>query len=88
MQAISEKMGLVCMGCPKEVYEPFAGFAKTQYNYTMKTSDDETEFFNENGIEFLPMAIHEKMWAPNCTFAEEDETKWDYCSVEKIVSYL
>jgi hypothetical protein len=35
----------------------------------MKTSDDETAFFNENGIEFLPMAIHEKMWAPNCTFA-------------------
>jgi hypothetical protein len=58
------------------------------YNYTMKPTDDEIAFLNENSIEFIPMTIHEKMWSPNCTFAQEDSTKWDYCGVEKMVNYL
>jgi hypothetical protein len=34
------------------------------------------------------MAIHEVMWAPNCSFAVTEESAWNYCSKEKLVNYL
>jgi hypothetical protein len=76
------------MKCPYETYEPFADSVKWQYNYAMNTTDDETAWFNENNIEYIPMFIHETMWAPNCSFKITDPKAWNYCSVDKIVDYL
>ena len=89
MQAIGEKMGSVCMNCPRHVYEPLEDHLNWMYNYGMKlTSDEEYAWANDNQIEFIPMFIHETMWSPNCSFTVTDPTKWNYCSVEKIVAFL
>jgi hypothetical protein len=70
MQAIGDKMGAVCMTCPRAVYEPLEDHLGWMYNYAMKLSDEEYEWANDNQVEYLPMFIHERMWAPNCTFAQ------------------
>jgi len=81
-------MGLVSMVTPFEMMDPFGDGVNWHYNYAMKTTDDETEFLNKHNIEYIPMFIHETMWAPNCSFKVTDPTAWNYCSVDKIVTYL